>query len=149
MGIWEAVFIGLVAGVAGTVVLTLAERLDMAITSRPSSAVPGQVGVRLIGGDPHEDQAAVQRLNPVVHWSHGIALGVVSGLLTFAGLGFVAATVAFCAIVWVGDVVLYKGLGIAELPWRWTRAELLRDLYGKGAFALATSAAFALLAALT
>lgn len=145
MEILRAVGSGLAAGAIGTVALTLAEKAEMGVTGREPSTVPGQVGVKLAGRDPEANRDLVGRLNPIVHWSHGIGLGAVRGVLDVAGLGPVAATLAFYLIVWSGDAALYRSLGLAPAPWRWTRGELATDLFGKGVLAFATSGAYALL----
>ena len=133
---------GLVAGGIGTVALTLAENAEMSVTGREPSTVPGQVGVKLAGREPQDWPQMVERLNPVVHWSHGIALGGFRGLLDAAGLGPVAATAAFVPLVWGGDAALYFALGVAPPPWEWERSELLTDLFGKSVLAVATSLAY-------
>lgn len=145
MDVLKAAGLGLVAGAIGTVALTLAERLEMALTGREPSKVPGQVGARIAGRETEADPALVERLNPIVHWSHGVGLGAVRGLLDVAGLGPLSATLVFYPIVFAGDATLYKGLGIAQAPWQWTRAELATDLFGKGVLAFATSGAYILL----
>jgi hypothetical protein len=71
----------------------------MRMTGRESSTIPGQVGAKLTGRDPQTHPAVVQRLNPIVHWIHGISLGAVRGLLDFAGLGALAATLVFYPLV--------------------------------------------------
>lgn len=142
MDVLAAIGLGLLAGVAGTVVLTLAEKLQMRVSGREPSTVPGQVGAKLTGRDPEVHPQVAERLNPVVHWMHGIGLGAVRGLLDVAGLGFVPATAVFFVLVWGGDALLYRALGIAEMPWNWSRSDLLSDLWGKGAYAVATSAAY-------
>ncbi len=44
---------GMVAGAVGTVALTMVEQLDMKVTGRKASDVPGQVGAHLLPGkDP-------------------------------------------------------------------------------------------------
>ena len=136
---------GLIAGTAGTVALTLAEHAEMKLSGREPSTVPGQVGAKLLGRDPDADAALIQRLSPVVHWTHGIALGAARGLLDAAGLSSRAATLAFYPLVWGGDALLYRALGIAPAPWRWSRGELLTDLFGKGVLAFATSGVYVLL----
>ena len=146
MEILEAVALGMAAGAMGTVALTFAEQAEMKLTGREPSTVPGQVGAKLVGRDPQADPGLVERLDPIVHWGHGIGLGAVRGLLGVAGLGPVAGTLVFYPIVWGGDAALYRALGIAPAPWRWTRAELATDLFGKGVLALATSGAYILLA---
>jgi len=125
--------------------LTLAEKAEIAVTGRRPSTVPGQVGAKLSGRDPKAHPRLVERLNPVVHWTHGIALGPVRGLLDRAGLGPLAGTLVFFPIVWSGDAALYRALGIAPAPWRWTWAELATDLFGKGVLAITTSLAYSLL----
>ena len=125
--------------------LTLAEHAEMKLTGREPSSVPGQVGAKLVGRDPDADPALTKRLSPLVHWTHGIALGGARGLLDAAGLSPRAATLAFYPLVWGGDALLYRALGIAPAPWRWSRDELLTDLFGKGVLAFATSGAYILL----
>ncbi len=136
---------GLTAGAVGTVALTLAEKAEIALTGREPSTVPGQVGARLLGHDSQVDAGLVERLNPIVHWGHGIGLGAVRGLLDVAGLGPVAATLVFYPLVFASDATLYRVLGIAPPPWRWSRIELATDLFGKGVLAFATSGAYMLL----
>ncbi len=136
---------GVVAGTAGTLALTLAEHAEMKLTGREPSTVPGEVGAKLLDRDPDADPALTKRLSPLVHWTHGIALGAVRGLLDAAGLSPRAATLAFYPLVWGGDALLYRALGIAPAPWRWSRGELLTDLFGKGVLAIATSTAYLLL----
>ncbi len=145
MDILESVGLGLAAGAVGTVALTLAEQLEMKLTGREPSTVPGQVGTRLSGRDPKADPERVNRLNPIVHWAHGIGLGAVRGLLDVAGLGPLAATLVFYPVVVAGDAALYRALGIAPAPWQWSRGELATDLFGKGVLAFGTSGAYVLL----
>lgn len=145
MDVLTALGVGLGAGAIGTAALTIAETAEMRLTGRESSTVPGQVGARLVGRDPDANEGLVARLNPVVHWAHGIALGAVRGLLDVAGLGAERATLAFYPLVWGGDAALYRALGIAPAPWRWGASELLTDLFGKGVYAVATSAAYIVL----
>ena len=142
MQMLKAASLGLAAGAIGTVALTLAERLEMALTGRQPSTVPGQVGAKLTGLDTEADPELVERLNPLVHWGHGIGLGAARGLLDAAGLRPLTATLAFYPVVFGGDAALYKALGIAPAPWHWTPAELATDLFGKGVLAFATSGAY-------
>ncbi|MBA2765062.1 MAG: hypothetical protein H0U42_10335 [Thermoleophilaceae bacterium] len=116
MGVGEAIGLGLLAGLDGTIFLTLSERVEMALTGRRPSKVPGQVGAILTGKDPDTDPE-LDRKNVVVHWAHGIALGAVRGLLALTGLGSLLASVLIFALVWTGDVLLYRMLGIAPAPW--------------------------------
>lgn len=143
MNVLIAVGLGLVAGLIGTVALTISETVEARLTKREASMVPGQVGAKLSGRG--EDPAAVSRLNTPVHWAHGITLGAVCGLLGLTPLGPIWATVVFFGAVWGGDALLYRSLGLAPWPWKWEPQELVTDLFHKGVYAVVTGVAFEVL----
>lgn len=125
---------GQLAGLVGAAVMTVSQQVEMAVSKRPPSIVPGQVGVRLLG---RSDEDA-QRLSPVVHWGHGAAMGAVRGVLGAGGLRGPAASAVLFGMLWSGDAMLYKGLGIADWPWRWSRTALITDLGHKAVYAVST-----------
>ncbi len=129
---------------AGSIALTISESLEMKVTKRPPSDVPGQVGSKVAGIQPKSEQE-MKRLSGWVHWIHGISLGVVYGLLSLLGLNTVATIVLFFALIWGGDVLLYKALGIAAFPWRWKANEIMPDLFNKGVYAIVTGITFTLI----
>ena len=133
---------GMVAGAVGTVAMTLSERLEMSLSGRAPSTVPGQVGAHLLPGADPAASKDVARLNGPVHWGHGIAMGALRGVLDAAGLHGPAATAAHFALVWGGDATLYRALGVADVPWRWSGAELGADLLHKGVYAAVTGAVY-------
>ena len=132
---------GLLAGLAGTAVMTLSETAEMRLTGREGSTVPGRVGAKLFDVRPTGD-AAMARLNTRVHWGHGVLMGAARGALSLAGLAGLPATAAHFALVWGGDAALYALLRVAPAPWRWGARELVTDLCHKGVYAAATGAAF-------
>jgi hypothetical protein len=138
----RAAALGMIAGAVGTVAMTISERLEMSLTGRAPSTVPGQVGAHLLPGADPEAPADVARLNGPVHWGHGIAMGAIRGLLDVAGLQGPSATGAHFALVWGGDAALYRALGIADVPWRWSGDELRADLLHKGVYAAVTGAVY-------
>lgn len=142
MGIVGAVGRGMVAGALGTVAMTVTQRVEMVVSGREPSTVPGQVGAHLIPGKDPDDDTDVQQLNAGVHWGHGIAMGAVRGLLGAAGVTGPAASAVHFGLLWVSDAVLYKWLGIAEVPWRWTGREIVTDVTHKGVYAAVTGAAY-------
>lgn len=132
---------GAIAGLVGTAVMTLSETVEAKLTGRPASMVPGQVGAELLGGDK-DDTARVRRLNPWVHWGHGIAMGAVRGLIGHRVDGGPAATATHFAGLWAGDVLLYQTLGVAPPPWEWSPQELATDLGHKGIYAAVTGVTY-------
>ena len=147
MSIVGAVGRGLVAGVVGTAVMTVVQQADVAVSGRAPSAVPGQVGAHLLPGRDPRSTDDVHRLNLGVHWAHGLTMGAVRGLLATAGLRGATGTGAHFALLWVGDALLYKSLGIAEMPWRWSGRELVTDLAHKGIYTAVTGVTYDALAA--
>ena len=129
---------GLVAGAVGTVAMTVTQRLEMAITGRQGSRVPGEVGASLLlVKDRNSSRDAVQ-LNVAVHWAHGIIMGALRAALDGAGFRGAPASLAHFALVWGGDAALYRTLSIADVPWRWAPDELATDVLHKGVYAAVT-----------
>jgi hypothetical protein len=133
---------GMIAGAVGTIAMTVSERLEMAVTGREGSQVPGEVGAHLLPGKDPDVPSDVERLNSPVHWAHGIAMGGLRGLLDVAGMQGPTATAAHFALFWGGDAMLYRGLGVADVPWRWSGDELASDVLHKGVYAVVTGAVY-------
>ncbi len=133
---------GLVAGAVGTVAMTVSERLEMAVSGREGSQVPGEVGARLLPGKDLNSASDLEQLNNAVHWTHGITMGALRGAIDVAGLRGPRASLAHFALVWGGDAALYRGLGVAEVPWQWRPDQLATDLFHKGVYAAVTGAAY-------
>lgn len=141
MGAFEALVIGLAAGAIGTVVLTMIEHAEMAVTRRPASMVPGEVAVALTGGNPKVDRNRVGRMNLPMHFMHGTLVGVVFGALALLELGAVGTTVLFYVLLLGTDWFLYTALRVT-IPWRWSGSDMARELVLKAGFAAALSIAF-------
>lgn len=133
---------GMVAGAVGTAVMTLSETLEMSLAGRAGSQVPGEVGAHLLPGRDPQSRTDIATLNSPIHWAHGISMGALRGVLDLAGLRGPAASAAHFALMWGGDAALYRSLGVADVPWRWTPAELGTDMLHKGVYAVATGAAY-------
>jgi hypothetical protein len=133
---------GMLAGVAGTMAMTVSERLEMALSGRQPSTVPGQVGAHLLPAKDPTSATDVERLNSSVHWAHGISMGALRGALDQAGLRGAKASAAHFALLWGGDAALYRGLGIAGVPWQWDGDELATDLLHKAVYAVVTGAVY-------
>lgn len=135
---------GAMAGLAGAAVMTVAQQLEMSRTGRAPSTVPGQVAAALLG---RSEPDAVTKLNLPMHWAHGVAMGPLRAALAKAGVRGPAGSAAFLAMMWAGDVLLYRALEIADWPWRWSADELAADIGHKALYAFVTGAAYDALAA--
>ncbi|MGH3935771.1 MAG: hypothetical protein ACRDS1_12480 [Pseudonocardiaceae bacterium] len=139
----RAIVKGILAGLVGTAVMTVAQRLEMSATGRSPSTVPGEVTARLLG---RTEPNAVANLNLATHWAHGAAMGPLRGALAGMGLRGVTGSAVFFAMMWAGDAMLYRALDIADRPWRWSAAELATDIGHKALYALVTGIAYDTLA---
>jgi hypothetical protein len=137
---------GMLAGAVGTIAMTLSERLEMALTGREASQVPGEVAAHLLPGRHPGAASDVEQLNSPMHWAHGISMGAARGLLDAGGMRGPTATAAHFALVWGSDAMLYRALGVADAPWRWSGDELAADLLHKGVYAVVTGAVYDALA---
>lgn len=132
---------GALAGLIGTAAMTVAQEAEMRATGRAPSLVPGHVASKLMRLKPTDD-GALARISIGMHWAHGMTMGTVRALVGRTGLRGPSAAAAHFALMWGGDVILYKTLGIAPWPWQWSAEELAPDVLHKGIYAAATSAAY-------
>ena len=111
------------------------------MTGRESSEVPGQVAQALTGFEP-ADRQTQKAMSIGMHWAHGISGGAARALIERTGArGWPAAVLLFGGL-WSMDATLYRALGIADLPWRWSKEDLATDLVHKGLYSAVTSAVY-------
>lgn len=132
---------GAVAGLIGTGLMTAAQRAEMRLTGRPPSMVPGRVASKLLRLEPEGDEA-LARVSLRMHWAHGMTQGTVRALIGRLGFRGPAAAATHFALMWGGDALLYRTLGISPWPWQWSLEELAPDVLHKGLYVVATSAAY-------
>ena len=136
---------GLTAGLAGTAAMTIAQALEMRVTGRAASDVPGRVASRVSGYRPRRRRDR-ERLSTGMHWGHGIVSGAVRGGLGLTPLRGGRANASHFALLWGSDVTLYRALDVAPWPWRWSASELATDVLHKGVYVVVTGAVFERLA---
>ncbi|GHF37475.1 hypothetical protein GCM10017566_08310 [Amycolatopsis bartoniae] len=130
---------GLVAGAAGTAVMTVAEKIEQRFTGRPDSQVPGAVLARLTGGR--------LRTTLLMHFGQGALVGGVRALMANAGLRGPVASAMFTVVRLSTDQILENATGVGAPPQTWPRSELLVDLLHKTVYGFATGAVADALAA--
>ena len=110
---------GLVAGLAGAAVMTVAEKAEQRLTGRPDSRVPGRVLARLTGvpGQP-------AWLNPAMHYGQAALLGTVRAVMARAGLRGPWASAMFTVVRLTNDQILENATGVGAPPQTWPRPEL-------------------------
>ncbi|MFO7249279.1 MAG: hypothetical protein DIU60_000830 [Actinomycetes bacterium] len=141
----RAIWQGLAAGLAGTAVMTAAEKIEQRRTGRPDSYVPARVLARLTGLP--ERSGGRRTLNLAMHYGQGALLGVLRSVMAQAGLRGLWASAMFTAVRLTTDQVLENATGVGAPPQTWPRGERATDLFHKSVYGFATGAVADLLAA--
>ncbi len=112
------------AGTAGTAMLTLAYRTEHRLRRRVTgpldyddSLVPGQI-VASVMHLPHVTAREEHELGVFVRWSYGSAFGLWHGMLR-RRVGEPWASVGFGATLMAATLTLFPLLGRTPPPWRW------------------------------
>ena len=131
--------IGLASGVAGVAAMTLGEKLEQAVTGRPSSFVPAHTLERLLGLPARPDRERLG-LNWAMHWGQGIALGPVRAWMASRGLGGPFGSFLFLNLRLLNDQSLENATGVGAPPWTWPRDEQAVDVLHKAVYAFVAGA---------
>jgi hypothetical protein len=134
-GVWK----GMVAGAGGVAAMTLAEKLEQAITKRPNSFMPAHTLERVLGTrrKPDTDRGG---LNMGMHVGQAILLGAWRGVMAEGGLRGPRASAMFTVIRLANDQTLENITGQGSPPWTWPRDEVIIDLLHKGVYGFVTGA---------
>lgn len=132
---------GVVAGIAGTVVMTAFQRLvEMPVTHREDSYAPADFAEKVLRVAPKTARGR-RRLNETTHLALGTLWGSAYGVAARRGLrGQQAVNIVF-AVVYSGDVLLNTALGLYR-PQDWSARDWTVDLVGKYVQAQAVGAVF-------
>ncbi len=129
---------GVAAGLAGVAAMTLTEKLEQRLTGRPDSYVPARTLGHILGlKKPDADDWP---RNMAMHWSNGVLLGAVRGVMAAANLRGPWASVMHTPLRLTWDQTLENLTGVGAPPWTWPRDELVIDVLHKTVFSLATGA---------
>ena len=130
---------GLLAGAAGVVAMTLAEKVEQSFTGRPNSYVPAHTLERLLGLPARPDRDRLG-LNWAMHWGQGIVLGAVRAWMAKRGFGGPFGSFLFLNLRLLNDQSLENATGVGAPPWTWPRDEQAIDVAHKAVYAFVTGA---------
>ena len=137
-GLGRAAALGVVSGLAGVAAMTVGEKLEQRLTGRPDSYVPAHTLAHLLGlRRPDRDDWP---RNMAMHWSNGVVLGAVRGVMAAANLRGPRAALMHTNLRLTWDQTLENLTGVGAPPWTWPRDELAIDVLHKAVFSLATGA---------
>lgn len=89
---------GLIAGLAGTAVITLSQKIEREITNRPQSFAPADAAAKALSIEA-SNREGWEKFSKEVHWTYGTLWGTARGLISMFGLkGWKASAIHFAAI---------------------------------------------------
>lgn len=146
-GIAPALATRAVAGVAGTIVMTVFQKfVKMPLTRRRESYEPANMVHRLTSFCPGRKEDR-RRLNHAAHVAVGAGWGAAHGVIdTKTKLRGQPAVAALFGILWPADVLGVAALGVHEPPCRWTPTETAVDFVDESVLAQETGMIFDLAA---
>lgn len=118
---------GIIAGLAGTAVMTVAQMIEMKITGRKPSDTPYKAVSKVFGIEAKSDEDK-EKLSNIIHWVYGSSWGIPRGLLAEFGAEGAAGTGAHFAAVWGTEVVMLPSLGVAEPITKWGPKAIAQDV---------------------
>jgi hypothetical protein len=143
MGVRDAAARGLAAGFAGTVALTISQRIEMGLTGRAPSDLPARVAEGVLGISPRGRMRSLVAF--ATHWVNNTSSGLGRALASGVGLRGAPAAGATFVFYLSGSSLLFRRLDLAPPPWRRGAQQLTIDVIHAGVYAVATSAAYELL----
>jgi hypothetical protein len=128
---------GVLAGLAGTAVMTGVEKIEQGLTHRPNSFVPARALLTMLGRHPGDgDRPLVW--NHAMHWSTGALLGAVSGVWAAIGLRGSRAYLAHTVVRLAFDQTVENATGVGAPPRTWPPREQVVDVGHKAVYSFAT-----------
>jgi hypothetical protein len=110
----KAVGIGLLAGLAGTVAITISQAIEMKITGREPSNTPVDAASKVFHTNiAKEANTDKQTASQGVHWAYGTSWGLARAVLGLAGVTGAPATLAHFAAIWGAEQVMLPSLKLA------------------------------------
>ncbi|KAK3985091.1 hypothetical protein QBC44DRAFT_164677 [Cladorrhinum sp. PSN332] len=128
---------GMAAGFLGVAAMTISEKIEQAITSRPNSLVPGKTLGRLLGIAPKNDQQMFG-LNMAMHYGQGAVAAVIRAVASYNGMRGPFTDFMFVGVRLLIDQTLENWTGVGALPWTWPVGEQVVDVLHKTVYAFVT-----------
>lgn len=117
---------GIIAGVAGTAAITIAQMIDMKITGRAPSDAPAKAVNKVLNvkaTSEEQKETFVQE----VHWTYGTLWGVARGVLDLMGVKGAPACAAHWAVLWGAEMIMLPSLKVAPPLKEWGGKEIAKD----------------------
>ena len=161
----HAVGKGLIAGLAGTIAITVSQMIEMQITKRGLSNAPVKVGGDVLGVEPkglaeqekekHQSESGKssavtkeqvetneQRFSQLMHYGYGSGWGVARGALDLAGVRDLPASILHFGAIWGTALVMLPAAGASEPVTKWTPKQIAIDIVHHAVYAIAAGVVY-------
>ena len=130
---------GMVAGLAGTVAMTVSEKIEQVITKRPDSYIPAHAMERILGLPTKPDEER-RWMSWLAHWGLGIVPAALRGIMAEGGMRGPLASGMFFVTRMTTDETIENVTGVGKPPWAWPPKLAAIDALHKAVYAFATGA---------
>ena len=132
---------GLVAGVLGTIAITISQQIEMEKSGRQPSNTPILAAQKVFQINP-QNEIAEKKLNNMVHYAYGTSLGLIRGILSILGIKGIIATLMHISIVQALSMIILPKLKIAPPASEWDRKTILNELMHHSVYGIAAGLSF-------
>lgn len=117
---------GIIAGLAGTLAITVSQAIEMQITNRKPSTAPADAASKVLDVKAVSKEKK-EKLANEVHWAYGTIWGIARGLLDLTGLKGNPATLSHFVAIWITAMIMPPKLGISPPVTEWKPKEIATD----------------------
>lgn len=137
----KALGIGLMAGVAGTLAITLSQRIDKKITGQQPSKSPVKVAAKVLNVNPVSEEKKA-KVSQEIHWAYGTSLGLVRGALHLMGVKSWTATAIHFVTIWAAENIMLPVLKVSPPITKLPAKEIAKDALHHAVYAVAAGIAY-------
>jgi len=143
--LFELIFLGIVTGLIGTVIMTISQYTEMWFRGRASSVTPGRSVAKIFGINFEDWEFSKQlRFSNTVHWVYGTLWGVPLIFLSFFGsiTSVFSNSILYFLIIWIQGLIILPVLKIAPVPWKWKKSDIFFDAFHHAIYGVIVAAAY-------
>jgi hypothetical protein len=117
---------GIIAGLAGTAAISVAQMIDMKVTGREPSDAPAKAVNKVLNVEA-TDEEQKEKFIQEVHWTYGTLWGLARGVLDLMGVRGARACAAHWAAIWGTEMIMLPSLKVAPPVKEWGGKEIAKD----------------------